>query len=101
MLKRKRSREEREDDMILLTREEIEKAGFIYEPDREKCKARKLRLYVPMPELMDEEYKKEIVNQIPFQFVHEVRETPNLYEGDPNFLADPKVLVIGHTPNGK
>lgn len=32
--------------MDLLTKEEIEKAGFIYEPDETKCKTRKIRLHV-------------------------------------------------------
>ncbi len=86
--------------MVILTKEEIEKYGFIYEPDITKCKSRKLRLYVPKQELIDEEYKKEVANQIPYQYVHQVIETPNPYEGDPNFLADPKVLVKGHTQKG-
>lgn len=30
----------------LLTKEEIEKAGFIYEPDEKKCQIRKIRLHV-------------------------------------------------------
>lgn len=87
--------------MDLLTKEEIEKAGFIYEPDASKCKTRKLRLYVPAPEGIDDDYKKEIIEQICYKHVHKVWETPNPYEGDPNFLADPRVLVTGHTPNGK
>lgn len=87
--------------MDLLTKEEIERFGFTYEPDATKCKSRKLRLYVPAKELINDEYKAEIANQIPYQYVHKVIETPNPYEGDPNFLADPKVLVTGHTPNGK
>lgn len=84
----------------LLTKDEIEKFGFIYEPDENKCKSRKLKLYVPSSEMIDEGYKLEIANQIPYKYVHKVVETPNPYEGDPNFLTDPKVLVIGHTPNG-
>jgi hypothetical protein len=84
----------------ILTKEEIQKFGFTYEPDVTKCKTRKLRMYIPKPELMDEDWKTEVANQIPYQFVHRVWETPNPYAGDPNFLADPKVLVTGHTPNG-
>jgi hypothetical protein len=87
--------------MDLLTREEIEKFGLTYEPDATKCKMRKLRLYVPAPEMIDEFYKEEIAKQIPYQYVHQVKETTNPYAGNPNFLADPKVLVVGHTPNGK
>lgn len=81
----------------LLTREEFEKAGFVYEPDRTKCKAYKLRLSVPAREMINDEYKSEMISQIPFVYVREVKETENPYEGDPHFLADQKVLVIGHT----
>lgn len=80
----------------LLTREEIEKAGFIYEPDRAKCKSIKLKLSVPGDALINDEYKAEIISQIPFVYVHEVKKTENPYEGNPNFLTDPRVLVIGH-----
>lgn len=83
--------------MNLLTKEEIEKFGFTYEPDITKCKSRKLRLYVPKPEMINEWFKGEIAKQIPYQCVHQVKETDNPYEGDPNFFADPKVIVVGHT----
>lgn len=81
----------------LLTREEFEKAGFIYEPDRSKCKAYKLRLCVPAKEMINDEYKAELISQIPFVYVHEVKETEKLYDGDSNFVVDSRVLVIGHT----
>ena len=81
--------------MDLLTKEEIQKFGFTYEPDATKCKTRKLRLYVP--KVIDDDYKDEVANEIPYQYVHRVWETPNIYEGNPNYLADPKVLVTGHT----
>lgn len=84
-------------DKELLTREEIEKAGFVYEPNKTKCKSFKLKLYVPCDSWINDEYKAEIISQIPFVYVHRVKKTENPYEGDPNFLADPKVLVIGHT----
>jgi hypothetical protein len=85
----------------ILTKEEIQKFGFTYEPDATKCKTRKLKTYFPAPELQNEDWKAAIAEDIPYQYVHEVKETPNPYEGDPNFLANPKVLVVGHTPNGK
>lgn len=85
----------------LLTREEFEKHGFIYEPDVTKCKTRKLKLYVPAEEMINDEYRMEIVNQLPYQYIHEVIETPNPYAGNPDYCCDPKVLVRGHTPNGK
>lgn len=81
----------------LLIREEIEKFGFIYEPDKAKCKSLKLKLPVPSDNLINDEYKAKIISQIPFVYVHEVKKTENPYEGNPNFLADPKVLVVGHT----
>ena len=80
-----------------LTKEEIEKAGFFYESNKSVCKSLKLKLYVPKDELVNDEFKKSIIDEIPFIFVHKVTETPNVYPDDPNFLADPKVLVIGHT----
>lgn len=87
--------------MDFLTKEEIEKFGFTYESDATKCKTRKLRTYVPKPEMMDKAWIAEVVSQIPYQFVHRVWETPNPYAGDPGWCCDPKVLVTGHTPNGK
>lgn len=81
----------------LLTKEEIEKSGFVYEPDRTKCKSLKLKLPVPNDNLINDEYKAEIISQIPFVYVHEVKKTENPYEGNPNFLADPRILVVGHT----
>jgi len=78
----------------LWTRKDIENYGFVYEPDVSKCKTLKLRLYVPVE--IDDFFKQEIAKQIPYKYVHQVWETPNPYEGDPNFLADPKVLVTGH-----
>ena len=80
---------------LILTKEEIQKFGFTYEPDATKCKTRKLKLYVP--KVIDDDYKDEVAKEIPYEYVHEVKETSNPYEGDPNFLADPKVLVVGHT----
>ena len=77
----------------LLNKEDIESAGFIYEPDRSKCKAYKLKLYVP--EVIVEEFKKAIVNEIMFKYVHQVKESENPY--GPDFCSDPKVIVIGHT----
>jgi hypothetical protein len=82
---------------LILTKEEIQKFGFTYEPDATKCKTRKLRTYVPKPELMDEEWKAAVAKEIPYQYVHQVWETPNPYEGNPNYLTDPRVLVTGHT----
>lgn len=79
----------------IFTREDIERFGFIYEPDKDKCKSHKLRWCVPR--VIDEEFKKSIVDDVVFTHIHEVKKTENPYEGDPNFLADPKVLVIGHT----
>lgn len=81
----------------LLTRDEIEKFGFIYESDKMKCKSLKLKLSVPSDDLINDEYKAKLISQIPFAYVHEVKKTENPYEGNPNFLADPKVLVVGHT----
>jgi len=78
-----------------LSIEEIKEFGFTYEPDITKCKSLKLKMSVP--ELIDDECKTEIVKQIPFQYVHEVKETLNPYKDDPNFLADPKIIVVGHT----
>lgn len=83
-----------------LTKEEIEKAGFAYEPDKTKCKSVKLKLSVPSDDLINDEYKAEIISQIPFAYVHEVKKTENPYEGNPNFLADPRILVVGHTRKG-
>jgi hypothetical protein len=80
-----------------LNKKEIENAGFIYEPDRSKCKSLKLNIHVPKDDLVNDEFKQQIVKEIPFVYVHQVTETPNPYEGNPDFLADPKVLVIGHT----
>ena len=81
----------------IFTKEDIEKYGFIYEPDITKCQSLKLKLCVPESGTMDEDYKTEVANQIPYQYVHQVIESPNPYEGDPNFLADSKVIVVGHT----
>ena len=83
--------------MELFTKEEIEKYGFIYEPDVTKCKSLKLKSYIPKPEMIDEAYKVEVAKEIPFKHVHRVKETTNPYEGDPHFLADPKWIVVGHT----
>ena len=82
--------------MNLFTKKDIKRFGFIYEPDKTKCKSLKLRLYVPKLEMIDEDYKKEIAKQIPYKYVHLVIKSPNPYEDDPDFLADPRVLVIGH-----
>ena len=81
----------------LLTKEEIESYGFIYEPDATKCKSRKLHLYVPSNEMINDDYKLEIAKQITFKYVNRVYKAPNPYEGDPDFLSDPKVIVSGHT----
>lgn len=79
----------------LLTKKEIEKFGFKYEPDASKCKAYKLKLYVP--QVVDDFFKKAIADEIMFEYVNEVIESPNPYAGDPHFLSDPKVIVRGHT----
>lgn len=85
-------------DVDLLSREEFERNGFIYEPDRNKCETWKLRLYVPDEEWRDEEYKKILISELPCKYIHRVWITPNPYEGDPNFFANYRVLVTGHTP---
>jgi hypothetical protein len=77
------------------TKEDIQKFGFIYEPDVTKCKFLKLRLGIP--EIFTEDYKLKIAEQIPYIYVNQIKETPNPYEGNPNFLADPKIVVAGHT----
>ena len=82
------------------TKEEIEEAGFIYEPDRSKCKSMKLKLCIPHDELINSFFKAEIVKEIPYVYVHKIVETDNPYDTDPNFLADPKVLIVGHTLRG-
>ena len=83
--------------MDLLTKEEIQKFGFIYEPDATKCKSRKLKLHVP--EVIDDDYKNEVANQITYQYVHQVKASENIYEGNPNYLVDTRVIVVGHTLN--
>ena len=85
----------------LLTREEFEKHGFIYEPDKTKCKSRKLKMSIPPVEMIDEDYKMKIVDQIPYKYLYEVIQTPNPYENSTGFFSDPRVLVTGHTSNGK
>jgi len=78
----------------ILTKEEIEKLGFIYESDETKCKTIKLALHVPR--VMYDEFYPELVKQTPFKYVNQITETPNPYEGNFNFCADPKMLVTGH-----
>jgi hypothetical protein len=46
----------------LITKEEFEKFGFVYEPDLSKCKSRKLRHYIP--QVIDDFFKEEIVEEI-------------------------------------
>jgi hypothetical protein len=83
--------------MNVLNKEEIERFGFIYEPDKSKCRSCKLKLRLPESEYFNEWFKESIAGEIPFVYVHLVKETENPYAEDPNFLADPKIMVIGHT----
>lgn len=52
----------------LFTKEDIQKYGFIYEPDTSKCKLRKLRF----PSCETEEDKAEISKEIFFKYVNSV-----------------------------
>ena len=82
---------------LLFTKEEIESYGFIYEPDRDKCKSRKLRHYIP--EKVSDWFKQEVVDEIKesgWKYIHQIKETENPYEGDPDFCCDSRVLVVGH-----
>ena len=81
--------------MIPWNKEDIERFGFIYEPDITKCKSLKLKLSVP--EIITDDYKLKIVEQIPYVYINQVKETINPYEGDSNFMADPRIIVVGHT----
>ncbi len=84
--------------MTLLTKEEMEKFGLVYEPDRSKCKSRKLRHYIP--KIVDDMFKEEIIKEIKesgWKYIHKVIESPNPYESDPNFIADPKPIIVGHS----
>ena len=81
--------------MFPWTKEDIRRFGFVYESDITKCKSIKLKLSVP--EIITEDYKLKIASQIPYIYVNEVKETLNPYEGNSNFLSDPRIIVTGHT----
>lgn len=51
--------------MKILTKEDIEKSGCIYEPDESKCSIRKIRVHFDCCYYKDGQWKYPIVTEIP------------------------------------
>ena len=100
----------------IYTKEDIERFGFIYEPDETKCKTGKIKVFyggfhqkdgkiTPQPfrrewdqVCPEEDYKKFIVDAIYLKYINDVFVVdPEPIPGMDNFHGDVWVMISGHT----
>ncbi len=101
----------------LFTKEDIERFGFIYEPDVTKCQTGHIKVFYAgfcqrngkiFPDMKEwgpefwkgseEEYKNQIAEFIYLKYLNDVFVVePEVIEGMDNFHGDAWVMISGHT----